>query len=61
MNNIKNFVYVSDKLSTAVQPTENQLREIAKVGYEVVINLGLTSTYYYLPDEGGLVKSLGLE
>lgn len=50
MNDIKNFVYVSDKLATAGQPTENQLREIAKAGYDVVINLGLTGTNYALPD-----------
>jgi protein tyrosine phosphatase (PTP) superfamily phosphohydrolase (DUF442 family) len=61
MNDIKNFVYVSDKLATGGQPTENQLREIAKAGYEVVINLGLTGTNYALPDESGLVELLGLK
>jgi len=61
MNDIKNFVYVSDKLAIAGQPTEDQLREIAKAGYEVVINLGLIGTNYALPDESGLVELLGLK
>lgn len=61
MNDIKNFVYISDRLATAGQPTEDQLREIAKAGYEVVINLGLTGTDYALPDESGLVELLGLK
>lgn len=59
--NIKNFMPVTDNLTTAGQPSELQLREIASEGFEVVINLGLMDPKYCLPDEMGLVQLLGLE
>ncbi|MBM3469839.1 MAG: hypothetical protein FJX73_03500 [Armatimonadetes bacterium] len=58
---IKNFVQVDNRLGTAGQPTEDQLREVAASGYEVVVNLGLLDPRYCLPDEAGLVQALGLE
>lgn len=61
MNNIKNFLPVSDRLACAGQPDESQLAEIAASGYEVVINLGLSDGKYALPDEAASVSKLGLE
>ena len=58
---IKNFVQIDERLGTGGQPTEAQLREVAEAGYEVVVNLGLLDPRYCLPDEAGLVESLGLE
>lgn len=57
---IKNFIAVSDRLGTAGQPSEAQLREIADEGYDVVVNLGLLDPRYCLADEAGSVASLGL-
>jgi protein tyrosine phosphatase (PTP) superfamily phosphohydrolase (DUF442 family) len=57
---IRNFISVSPNLSTAGQPSEAQLRELARAGVEVVINLGLLDPRYCLPDEQGLVESLGM-
>ncbi|MHC1728193.1 MAG: protein tyrosine phosphatase family protein [Syntrophobacteraceae bacterium] len=57
---IKNFVSISPKLATAGQPSEQQLQELARQGFEVVINLGLLDTSYSLADEADLVHGLGL-
>lgn len=61
MEQIKNFAQIDERLGTGGQPTEAQLREVAEAGYEVVVNLGLLDPRYCLPDEAGLVESLGLE
>ena len=59
---IFNFRFISDRLSTAGQPTEAQLRAAATEGYEVIINLALHDhPRYSLPDEAGLVSSLGMQ
>jgi protein tyrosine phosphatase (PTP) superfamily phosphohydrolase (DUF442 family) len=60
IEDIKNFVAVSDHLATAGQPSARQLEEIAQAGFEVVVNLGLLDPRYCLPDEAGLVGSLGM-
>lgn len=58
---VKNFYSVSEELAIAGQPSENELREIAAAGFEVVINLGLLDPKYCLPDEKNLVASLGMK
>jgi uncharacterized protein (TIGR01244 family) len=57
---IYNYRRLSDRIATSGQPTEAELAAIARAGYQVVINLGLTGTDYALPDEAGLAASLGL-
>ena len=61
IDEIKNFIAVNDHLGTGGQPSEDQVRDIAEGGYEVVVNLGLLGQPYSLPDEAGLVQSLGLD
>ena len=61
IDDIYNFIPVSDDLATAGQPTEQQLREVARAGFEVVINLGVLDPGYCLADEAGLARSLGLD
>jgi protein tyrosine phosphatase (PTP) superfamily phosphohydrolase (DUF442 family) len=61
LDDIKNFIAVSDRLGTAGQPSEAQLRDVADAGYGVVVNLGLLDPRYCLADEAGTVRSLGLE
>ena len=61
IDDIRNFLPVSEELATAGQPGEEQIREIAQAGFEVVINLGLLDQDYSLADEAGLVRSLGLD
>lgn len=60
LSEIRNFVWVSDALATAGQPTEEQIREIAQNGFDVVVNLGLLDPRYCLPDEASTVTRLGL-
>lgn len=54
------FFAVGERLGTAGQPTEQQLRELKDEGFEVVVNLGLLDPRYCLPDEAGSVQALGM-
>ena len=60
LDDIKNFVEVSDHLATAGQPSEAQLRDVADAGFEVVVNLGLLDPRYCLADEAASIAALGL-
>jgi protein tyrosine phosphatase (PTP) superfamily phosphohydrolase (DUF442 family) len=57
---IYNYRKVDDQYITAGQPREEQLRAAAAEGFEHVINLAPTSSRNALPDEAGLVRSLGM-
>ena len=62
ITDIFNFLAIDDSLSTSGQPTEAQIAELAKGGYEVIINLALhDDPRYSLPDETSHVESLGME
>lgn len=58
---IANFLPIDERIGSAGQPSENELREAADAGFQVVINLGLLDPRYCLADEAGLLASLGLE
>jgi protein tyrosine phosphatase (PTP) superfamily phosphohydrolase (DUF442 family) len=58
---IRNYVRVDDHVWTGGQPTEEQLRAAAADGVQVVINLATLDPRYSLPDEAGLLGSLGVE
>jgi protein tyrosine phosphatase (PTP) superfamily phosphohydrolase (DUF442 family) len=60
IEDIRNFLPVSEHLATGGQPSEQQVRELSAAGFEVVVNLGLLDPRYCLADEAGLVGSLGL-
>ena len=51
---------LSPNLLTGGQPTAEQLRDVARLGYQTVINLALHDADYSLPDEFALVESLGM-
>jgi uncharacterized protein (TIGR01244 family) len=57
---IYNYRKVNDRISTGGQPTEEQLRAAAAEGFTAVINLATIDPARSLPDEGGLVRSLGM-
>jgi uncharacterized protein (TIGR01244 family) len=58
---IHNYRAVDDRLGTSGQPTEAQLAAIAQAGFRTVINLALhDDPRYSLPDEAGMVQSLGM-
>ncbi len=61
LDDIYNFRLVNDRLATAGQPTEPQLREVAALDFDAVINLALhDDPRYSLRDETGLVSGLGM-
>ena len=61
IDDIRNFVALSEHLATAGQPSEQHLRELAAARFEVIVNLGLLDPRYCLADEAGLTRSLGME
>jgi protein tyrosine phosphatase (PTP) superfamily phosphohydrolase (DUF442 family) len=61
IENIVNFLQISDRLATAGQPTIEQYPAIAAAGYRVVVNLALTDSPLALKDEAAIARNLGLE
>jgi protein tyrosine phosphatase (PTP) superfamily phosphohydrolase (DUF442 family) len=59
-HDIYNYREVNEQLITGGQPTEAQLRAAAAEGVCTVINLATLDPRSSLPDEAGLVQSLGL-
>lgn len=57
---IFNAVRINDRLTTAGQPTGEQLRAAAAEGFTAVINLVPAGSMNGLPDEAGLVAALGM-
>ena len=60
LDDIRNFVSVSERLATAGQPSEPQVADVARAGFEVVVNLGLLDPRYCLADEAALVAAHGM-
>lgn len=61
VENIYNFLQISNLIATSGQPTEEQFSVVKNSGYQVVINLGLISSSRALSNEKQLVNSLGME
>jgi uncharacterized protein (TIGR01244 family) len=57
---IYNYRRLNATLATSGQPSEAQLFEVAEAGFQVVINLAMTTSDNALDDEASLVKALGL-
>jgi protein tyrosine phosphatase (PTP) superfamily phosphohydrolase (DUF442 family) len=60
LSEIYNFRSLGDKLATAGQPTEAQLRLVREAGFDTVINLALPTSDNALPNEGSLVTGMGM-
>ncbi len=61
LENIYNFLQISDRLGTSGQPTEEQFSDIKNAGYQTVINLALTNSSNALSDEPEIVENNGME
>jgi protein tyrosine phosphatase (PTP) superfamily phosphohydrolase (DUF442 family) len=57
---IRNFVALSPDLATAGQPSERQVEELARAGFQVIVNLAAIDPRCRFSDEAGFVRSLGL-
>jgi protein tyrosine phosphatase (PTP) superfamily phosphohydrolase (DUF442 family) len=61
IEDIYNFLQLSDRMATAGQPTIEQYPAIANTGYQVVINLALKKSLNAIENEDAIATNLGLE
>ena len=61
MNDIYNYLYYHEKLSSSGMPTAEQMKSVAHAGVELVINLAPHDVPNATPNETELVSSLGME
>ena len=61
IEDISNFLQLSEQIATAGQPTIEQYPAIAAAGSKVVINLALIDSPSALVDEFTIARNLGLE
>ena len=57
---IYNYRPLNNQLITGGQPTEEQIKSAADEGFTTIINLATINPQSSLPDEAGLVRSLGM-
>jgi protein tyrosine phosphatase (PTP) superfamily phosphohydrolase (DUF442 family) len=60
LEDIYNFLPLSEKLLTGGMPTAAQLADAARAGVQVVINLAMPDSDRALRDEASIVASLGM-
>ena len=58
---IFNYLKVDEQISTGGQPSEMQIQDLAKEGFQAIINLATYTPGHSLRDEAGLVQSLGMD
>ena len=61
MNDVYNFLYYHEKLSSSGMPTAEQMKSVAEAGVELVINLAPHDVLDAIQDEHALVESLGMQ
>ncbi|MFZ5857608.1 MAG: protein tyrosine phosphatase family protein [Chloroflexota bacterium] len=61
MNDIFNFLQLDENLSCSGMPKPEQLREMAEADVKFVVNLATPKSEGWMPDEGGVIQSLGIE
>jgi protein tyrosine phosphatase (PTP) superfamily phosphohydrolase (DUF442 family) len=60
MNDIYNYLYLTEKLSSGM-PTPEQLKKVAEAGMKFIINLATPKSEGWIPNEGELLNRLGVE
>jgi protein tyrosine phosphatase (PTP) superfamily phosphohydrolase (DUF442 family) len=61
LEDIYNYLQLSDSIATAGQPTEDQFPTIKDSGYRVVVNLALPESANALPNERAIAENLGMQ
>lgn len=61
LENIYNYLKISDKIATAGQPSVEQFSHIKEAGYQVVINLALKDSSNALSNEKEIVETQGMQ
>ena len=57
---VTNFLAIDDSLATSGQPGPEQLRDMANLGFNTVVNLALPTSDNALANEGAIVTGLGM-
>ncbi|MEC4817682.1 MAG: protein tyrosine phosphatase family protein [Scytonema sp. PMC 1069.18] len=57
MEDIYNYLKISDSIATSGQPTEEQFAAIKQAGYQLVVNLALPQSTNALPNEKQIIES----
>lgn len=60
MDQILNYVQVTEDIGTSGQPTKEQFSQIAVAGYSAVINLASHDSDGAISNEGSIIASLGM-
>lgn len=60
VNQIYNYVRLSDRIATGGQPTETEFLSVKEAGFRAVVNLALTSSDNALEDESTVGRPLGM-
>ena len=60
MQEIRNFVRLTDTIATAGQPTATQFRLVAEADYDFVVNLAMPDDAGAPADEGAIAARLGM-
>lgn len=61
IEDIYNFLKLSNSIATSGQPNEEQFLAIKEAGYQVVVNLALPESANALPDEKKVVEAQGMQ
>lgn len=61
IEDIYNFLKISDSIATAGQPTAEQFLAVKESGYQAVINLALPESLNALPDEQAIVEAQDMD
>ena len=60
MIQIRDYYQISDRLATSGQPNPEQFKSIAESGYQIIINLAVSSSTNAIANEGVIVTDLGM-
>ena len=60
MDQILNFIQLTESVGTAGQPTPEQFADIARAGYAAVVNLAVPDSRNAVVNEGSLVTATGM-
>ncbi len=60
LEDVLNYLVISDTIGTAGQPTPSQFADIRATGYDIVVNLAMPDSSNALPNEQQLVARQGM-
>ena len=61
LENIYNYLKISDKIATAGQPSVEEFSHIKQAGYQIVVNLALKDSSNALRNEKEIVEAEGMQ